>query len=179
MRRMLVLAAVAALALAPSALAKTYRITNADERFEIAPDGSVHVTEKLTFASPIFTTSVDEFQRIVDLNLRPLFLAVRCAAPQLLRAGNGSVALAWNAPTGAVTYNVYRSTDPDDDDPTLMDHEALERGGRRDDAPAGGEGPLHAMQRVRRGRRSDAAMGRVAAEHLLGVGGRGSTSTCS
>src|SRR5262249_32278321 len=37
------------------------------------------------------TTSIDEFQRIVDLNLRPLFLAVRCAAPQLLRAGSGAV----------------------------------------------------------------------------------------
>ena len=34
---------------------------------------------------------MDEFQRIVDQNLRPLFLAVRCAAPQLLQAGNGAV----------------------------------------------------------------------------------------
>src|SRR5215470_10953546 len=41
--------------------------------------------------TPIFTTTIDEFQRIVDLNLRPLFLAVRCAVPQLLRAGSGAV----------------------------------------------------------------------------------------
>src|SRR5262249_56026790 len=41
--------------------------------------------------TPIFTTGIDEFQRIVDQNLRPLFLAVRCAVPQLLQAGAGSV----------------------------------------------------------------------------------------
>ena len=41
--------------------------------------------------TPIFTTAPEEFQRIIDQNLRPLFLAVRYAAPQLLQAGNGSV----------------------------------------------------------------------------------------
>jgi len=41
--------------------------------------------------TPIFTTTVEEFQRIVDHNLRPLFLAVRTAAPQLLQAGSGAV----------------------------------------------------------------------------------------
>jgi NAD(P)-dependent dehydrogenase (short-subunit alcohol dehydrogenase family) len=41
--------------------------------------------------TPIFSTTPDEFQRIVDLNLRPLFLAVRCAVPQLLQAGSASV----------------------------------------------------------------------------------------
>ena len=41
--------------------------------------------------TPIVSTSIDEFQRIIDQNLRPLFLAVRMAAPQLLQAGNGSV----------------------------------------------------------------------------------------
>jgi NAD(P)-dependent dehydrogenase (short-subunit alcohol dehydrogenase family) len=41
--------------------------------------------------TPIFTTSPEEFQRIIDQNLRPLFLAVRCAAPQLVQAGSGSV----------------------------------------------------------------------------------------
>jgi NAD(P)-dependent dehydrogenase (short-subunit alcohol dehydrogenase family) len=41
--------------------------------------------------TPIFSTTPDEFQRIVDLNLRPLFLAVRCAVPHLLQAGSASV----------------------------------------------------------------------------------------
>lgn len=41
--------------------------------------------------TPIFSTPPDEFQRIIDHNLRPVFLAVRCAAPQLLQAGSGSV----------------------------------------------------------------------------------------
>src|SRR5215475_8292433 len=41
--------------------------------------------------TPIVSTTIEEFQRIVDQNLRPLFLAVRCAVPQLLQAGNGSV----------------------------------------------------------------------------------------
>ena len=41
--------------------------------------------------TPIFTTTPDEFQRIIDQNLRPLFLAVRYAVPHLLQAGNGSV----------------------------------------------------------------------------------------
>ncbi len=41
--------------------------------------------------TPIFSTSPDEFQRIIDQNLRPLFLAVRCAVPQLLQAGSGAV----------------------------------------------------------------------------------------
>jgi len=41
--------------------------------------------------TPIFTTPPEEFQRIIDQNLRPLFLAVRCAVPQLLQAGSGSV----------------------------------------------------------------------------------------
>ena len=41
--------------------------------------------------TPIFSTTIDEFQRIIDQNLRPLFLAVRTAAPQLLQAGSGAV----------------------------------------------------------------------------------------
>ena len=41
--------------------------------------------------TPIFTTGIDEFQRIVDQSLRPLFLAVRTAVPQLLQAGSGAV----------------------------------------------------------------------------------------
>jgi NAD(P)-dependent dehydrogenase (short-subunit alcohol dehydrogenase family) len=39
----------------------------------------------------IFSTPPDEFQRIIDHNLRPVFLAVRCSVPQLLQAGNASV----------------------------------------------------------------------------------------
>jgi len=45
--------------------------------------------------TPIFPTTVDKFQRIIDQNLRPLFLAVRCAVPQLLQAGSGSVIAIW------------------------------------------------------------------------------------
>src|SRR5215468_3414021 len=41
--------------------------------------------------TPIFSTTIDEFQRIIDQNLRPLFLSVRTAAPQLLQAGSGAV----------------------------------------------------------------------------------------
>jgi NAD(P)-dependent dehydrogenase (short-subunit alcohol dehydrogenase family) len=42
-------------------------------------------------STPIFNADPDEFQRIMDNNLRPLFLAVRYAIPHLLAAGNGSV----------------------------------------------------------------------------------------
>jgi NAD(P)-dependent dehydrogenase (short-subunit alcohol dehydrogenase family) len=41
--------------------------------------------------TPIFDTDPDEFQRIIDNTLRPAFLAVRYASPQLLEAGKGSV----------------------------------------------------------------------------------------
>jgi NAD(P)-dependent dehydrogenase (short-subunit alcohol dehydrogenase family) len=41
--------------------------------------------------TPALETSPDEFQRIVDHNMRPLFLAVRMAADCLLAAGQGSV----------------------------------------------------------------------------------------
>jgi len=41
--------------------------------------------------TPIIDTDPDEFQRIVDNNLRPLFLAVRFAIPHLLAAGKASV----------------------------------------------------------------------------------------
>jgi NAD(P)-dependent dehydrogenase (short-subunit alcohol dehydrogenase family) len=41
--------------------------------------------------TPAADTSPDEFQRIIDGNLRPLFLAVRYAAPHLLAAGSASV----------------------------------------------------------------------------------------
>ena len=39
-----------ALVFAQPAFSKTYRLTNADEIFQLAADGSVHVTERLTFA---------------------------------------------------------------------------------------------------------------------------------
>jgi NAD(P)-dependent dehydrogenase (short-subunit alcohol dehydrogenase family) len=39
----------------------------------------------------IFDTEPQEFQRIMDNNLRPAFLAVRSACPHLLAAGNASV----------------------------------------------------------------------------------------
>ena len=39
----------------------------------------------------IFDTDVDEFQRIIDNNLRPVFLAVRHGIAHLLAAGQGSV----------------------------------------------------------------------------------------
>ncbi len=41
--------------------------------------------------TPIFDTDPDEFQRIMDNTLRPVFLAVRYACPQLLAAGAASV----------------------------------------------------------------------------------------
>jgi len=41
--------------------------------------------------TPIFDTEPDEFQRIVDNTLRPIFLGARYAAPHLLAAGKASV----------------------------------------------------------------------------------------
>jgi NAD(P)-dependent dehydrogenase (short-subunit alcohol dehydrogenase family) len=41
--------------------------------------------------TPIFDTEPDEFQRIIDNTLRPIFLGVRCAAPHLLASGKASV----------------------------------------------------------------------------------------
>jgi NAD(P)-dependent dehydrogenase (short-subunit alcohol dehydrogenase family) len=41
--------------------------------------------------TPIFDTEPDEFQRIIDNTLRPIFLGVRYAAPHLLAAGKASV----------------------------------------------------------------------------------------
>ena len=41
--------------------------------------------------TPVLETSPEEFQRIIDNNLRPLFLAVRLAGSQLLAAGRASV----------------------------------------------------------------------------------------
>ena len=41
--------------------------------------------------TPIFDTDPDEFQRIMDNTLRPVFLAVRFASKHLLAAGAGSV----------------------------------------------------------------------------------------
>jgi NAD(P)-dependent dehydrogenase (short-subunit alcohol dehydrogenase family) len=41
--------------------------------------------------TPIFDTEPDEFQRIMDNTLRPVFLAVRFAASHLLAAGKASV----------------------------------------------------------------------------------------
>lgn len=41
--------------------------------------------------TPILDTAPEEFQRIIDSNLRPLFLAVRMGAQHLLAAGSGSV----------------------------------------------------------------------------------------
>jgi NAD(P)-dependent dehydrogenase (short-subunit alcohol dehydrogenase family) len=41
--------------------------------------------------TPILSTEPDEFQRIIDNNLRPLFLAVRYGAEHLLAAGQGSI----------------------------------------------------------------------------------------
>ncbi len=39
----------------------------------------------------IFNTEPEEFQRIIDCNLRPVFLAVRYAIPHLISAGSASV----------------------------------------------------------------------------------------
>ena len=41
--------------------------------------------------TPIFDTEPEEFQRIVDNTLRPIFLGVRYASPHLLAAGKASV----------------------------------------------------------------------------------------
>ncbi len=41
--------------------------------------------------TPIFDTDPDEFQRIIDHNMRPAFLAMRFAADRLMAAGSASV----------------------------------------------------------------------------------------
>lgn len=41
--------------------------------------------------TPITATEPDEFQRIIDQNLRPVFLAARYGVEHLLRAGSGSI----------------------------------------------------------------------------------------
>jgi NAD(P)-dependent dehydrogenase (short-subunit alcohol dehydrogenase family) len=41
--------------------------------------------------TPILSTEPEEFQRIIDNNLRPFFLAVRYGAEHLLAAGKGSI----------------------------------------------------------------------------------------
>jgi len=47
--------------------------------------------------TPIFDTDPDDFQHIMDQNIRPAFLAVRYACPQLLAAGNASVIIVSSA----------------------------------------------------------------------------------
>lgn len=41
--------------------------------------------------TPILTTSPEQFQDIIDQNLRPVFLACRFGAPHLVEAGSGSI----------------------------------------------------------------------------------------
>jgi hypothetical protein len=50
MRRTLLACALAALLLPPAAPARDYHVAAAAETFRVAPDGSIHVTERLTFA---------------------------------------------------------------------------------------------------------------------------------
>ncbi len=71
-------------------VAEVERITAAADAFLGGID-TIVVSAGAGGRTPIATTAPEEFQRIIDQNLRPLFLAVRCAAPQLLAAGSASV----------------------------------------------------------------------------------------
>jgi NAD(P)-dependent dehydrogenase (short-subunit alcohol dehydrogenase family) len=66
------------------------RVTAAAEKYLGGIDTLV-VSAGAGGRTAIFDTEPDEFQRIMDNNLRPAFLAVRYACPQLLAAGQASV----------------------------------------------------------------------------------------
>ena len=66
------------------------RVTAAADRF-MGGINTVVVSAGAGGRTPVFDTDPAEFQRIMDHTLRPAFLAVRYASPQLLSAGQGSV----------------------------------------------------------------------------------------
>ena len=66
------------------------RVTEAAAKFLGGID-TIVISAGAVGATPIATTDPAEFQRIIDHNLRPLFLAVRFGAVHLLAAGSGSV----------------------------------------------------------------------------------------
>jgi NAD(P)-dependent dehydrogenase (short-subunit alcohol dehydrogenase family) len=66
------------------------RVTAAAHRFMGGLD-TLLVSAGAGGRTPIFDTDPEEFQRIIDNTLRPLFLAVRYSAPHLLAAGRASV----------------------------------------------------------------------------------------
>lgn len=66
------------------------RVTAAADRFLGGID-TIVISAGAGGRTPIFDTEPDEFQRIIDHTLRPAFLAVRYACPQLLTAGKASV----------------------------------------------------------------------------------------
>lgn len=66
------------------------RVTAAAEAFMGGID-TVIVSAAAVGRTTIYDADPEEFQRIMDNTLRPTFLAVRYASPQLLAAGNASV----------------------------------------------------------------------------------------
>jgi len=71
-------------------VADVQRVTTAAAEFMSGIDTLV-ISAGAGGRTPIFDTEPDEFQRIIDNTLRPIFLGVRCAAPHLLAAGKASV----------------------------------------------------------------------------------------
>lgn len=66
------------------------RITATADAFLNGID-TILVSSGTSGKTPTTSTSPEEFQRIIDHNLLPVFLAVRCGVPHLLEAGNSSV----------------------------------------------------------------------------------------
>src|SRR5690242_1805227 len=69
-----------------TSVADVQRVTAAADAFLGGID-TIVVSAGAAGRTSIFDTDPDEFQRIVDNNLRPAFLAARYAAPQLLARG--------------------------------------------------------------------------------------------
>lgn len=73
-----------------TSVADVQHVTRAAEAFMGGID-TVVVSAAAVGRTTIFDADPDEFQRIMDNTLRPTFLAVRYASPQLLAAGSASV----------------------------------------------------------------------------------------
>ena len=73
-----------------TSVADVQRVTEAASTFMGGLDTLV-ISAGAGGRTPIFDTDPDEFQRIMDNTLRPVFLAVRFAASHLLAAGKASV----------------------------------------------------------------------------------------
>jgi NAD(P)-dependent dehydrogenase (short-subunit alcohol dehydrogenase family) len=76
-----------------TSVADVQRVTAAADAFLGGID-TIVVSAGAAGRTSIFDTDPDEFQRIVDNNLRPTFLAVRYAAPQLLAGGGSAIVIA-------------------------------------------------------------------------------------